>query len=312
MFPLSINNNNNNNSGHHPNPNPNHMMSSLIEPPPNWIGPRHHPFPCAGCGRPHLPLPPFHRPTTLRLKPTFLAHHGAPLKPAFLLFGRRLFPFPTRLGGDKGRVRANSSCEQDRDSGEKREAKGGGESKPPAANPPNRGKGWRGKKGGLQWRPLIQAQEVGVLLLQLGLVMTAMRFLRPAIPLPGADPRPQTTYVSVPYSDFLSRINGNQVQKVEVDGVHIMFRLRSEIAAAAVAAAPGKGECEAGRLQEAESLMRSVAPTKRIVYTTTRPSDIKAPYEKMLENAVEFGSPDKRSGGFLNSGLVRFSLYNLS
>lgn len=293
-------------------------MSSLIEPPPNWTAARHHPFPCAGCGRPHLPLPlpPFHRPAPIRLKPSFLAHRRPPFP--FLLFGRRLspLPFPARPGGDKGRVRANSSREQDRDSGEKREAKGGGgESKPPpAASPPNRGKGWRGgKKGGLQWRPLIQAQEVGVLLLQLGLVMTAMRFLRPAIPLPGADPRPQTAYVSVPYSDFLSRINSNQVQKVEVDGVHIMFRLRSEIAAAAAAAAaPGKGEGEAGRLQEAESLMRSVAPTKRIVYTTTRPSDIKAPYEKMLENEVEFGSPDKRSGGFLNSGLVRFSLYNLS
>lgn len=287
-------------------------MSSLIEPLSNWIAPRHHPFSCAGCSRPHLPLPlplPFHRPTAFLHKPSFLAHHHPPLP--FHLFGRRLppfpFPFPTRpdaggVGSHKGRVRANSSCEQDRDSGEKREGKSGGESKPPAANPPNRGKGRWGKKGGLQWRPLDQAQEVGVLLLQLGLVMTAMRFLRPAIPLPGADPRPQTTYVSVPYSDFLSRINSNQVQKVEVDGVHIMFRLRSETAAAA---AGRKGEGEAGGLQEAESLMRSVAPTKRIVYTTTRPSDIKAPYEKMLENEVEFGSPDKRSGGFLNAGLVR-------
>lgn len=273
-------------------------MSSLIEPPPHWIAARHHPFPCAGCGRPHRPTP--------LLKPSFLARPRPPLP--FHLFGRRLFPFPFPFpprpdargaggGSHKGRVRANSSCEQDRDSGEKREGKSGGESKPP-----KRGKGRWGKKGGIQWRPLVQAQEVGVLLLQLGLVMTAMRFLRPAIPLPGADPLPKTTYVSVPYSDFLSRINSNQVQKVEVDGVHIMFRLRSEIAAAAAAAA---GEGEAGRLQEAESLMRSVAPTKRIVYTTTRPSDIKAPYEKMLDNEVEFGSPDKRSGGFLNSGLVR-------
>ncbi|GKA36788.1 hypothetical protein Tco_0723353 [Tanacetum coccineum] len=41
-----------------------------------------------------------------------------------------------------------------------------------------------------------------------------------------------------------------------------------------------------------------------IVYTTTRPNDIKTPYEKMLENDVEFGTPDKRSGWFLNSALV--------
>lgn len=81
-----------------------------------------------------------------------------------------------------------------------------------------------------------------------------------------------------------------------------MFRLKSE---------PGENvESEAGaggsRVQEkeTEALIKSVAPTKRIVYTTTRPSDIKAPYEKMMENEVEFGSPDKRSGGFLNSALV--------
>lgn len=85
---------------------------------------------------------------------------------------------------------------------------------------------------------------------------------------------------------------------MEVDGVHIMFRLRQD---------PVSMEVEAGgenRAQEAEALMRSMAPTKRIVYTTTRPADITTPYEKMLENQVEFGSPDKRSGGFLNSALV--------
>lgn len=140
--------------------------------------------------------------------------------------------------------------------------------------------------------------------------MFAMRLLRPGIPLPGSEPRPPTTYVSVPYSDFLSKINNNQVQKVEVDGVHVMFRLKSE---------PGENvESEAGaggsRVQEkeTEALIKSVATTKRIVYTTTRPSDIKAPYEKMMENEVEFGSPDKRSGGFLNSALVSTALLPFS
>ncbi|KAI9194336.1 hypothetical protein LWI28_005178 [Acer negundo] len=47
-----------------------------------------------------------------------------------------------------------------------------------------------------------------------------------------------------------------------------------------------------------------MTPTKRIVYTTTRPTDIKTPYEKMLDNQVEFESLHKRSGGFLNSALV--------
>ncbi|KAK9279592.1 hypothetical protein L1049_013271 [Liquidambar formosana] len=207
------------------------------------------------------------------------------------------------------RIRANS---QDTDSkassSEKSEAKAGesqgvsqnSPNSPTPKSPPRRekqGKGGWWKGGKWRWQPIIQAQEIGILLLQLGIVMFVMRLLRPGIPLPGSEPRTPTTFVSVPYSDFLSKINGNQVQKVEVDGVHIMFKLKSE---------PASQESEVGasKFQETESLMRSVAPTKRIVYTTTRPSDIKAPYEKMLENDVEFGSPDKRSGGFLNSALI--------
>ncbi|KGN65793.1 ATP-dependent zinc metalloprotease FTSH 9, chloroplastic isoform X1 [Cucumis sativus] len=162
-----------------------------------------------------------------------------------------------------------------------------------------KGGGWWWSKGGKwRWQPIVQAQEIGILLLQLGIVIFVMRLLRPGIPLPGSEPRTPTTFVSVPYSDFLSKINSNNVQKVEVDGVHIMFKLKSE---------PGTQESEiisGSKLQESDSLIRSVNPTKRIVYTTTRPSDIKTPYDKMLENAVEFGSPDKRSNGFLNSALI--------
>ncbi|GMN23838.1 hypothetical protein TIFTF001_000288 [Ficus carica] len=217
-----------------------------------------------------------------------------------------------RSNGGLRRIRVMASG-QDTDSGEKSEAKaseGQGVNKKspnsssPASNRRNerQGKGnwWWSSKGGGKWRwqPIVQAQEIGILLLQLGIVIFVMRLLRPGIPLPGSEPRTPTTFVSVPYSDFLSKINSNQVQKVEVDGVHIMFKLKNE--------AIGQ-EIEvngASKLQESESLIKSVAPTKRVVYTTTRPSDIKAPYEKMLENDVEFGSPDKRSGGFLNSALL--------
>nr|DAD26645.1 TPA_asm: hypothetical protein HUJ06_028113 [Nelumbo nucifera] len=212
------------------------------------------------------------------------------------------------------RTRANSSCEQDSDSktssnekneGKTNENKGGSNPSPTSTSSsqtsPRRekhGKGGWWKGGKWQWKPIIQAQEIGILLLQLGIVMFVMRLLRPGIPLPGSEPRTPTTFVSVPYSDFLSKINNNQVQKVEVDGVHIMFRLKTE---------PGTLESDVGgfnKLQDKEALIRNVAPTKRIIYTTTRPDDIKTPYEKMLENDVEFGSPDKRSGGFLNSALI--------
>ncbi|XP_023638050.1 ATP-dependent zinc metalloprotease FTSH 7, chloroplastic [Capsella rubella] len=155
---------------------------------------------------------------------------------------------------------------------------------------------WWSKGKKWQWQPIIQAQGIGVLLLQLGVVMFVMRLLRPGIPLPGSEPRIQTTFVSVPYSEFLSKVNSNQVQKVEVDGVQVLFKLRDD----------GKWqESETNRLSESsESLLRTVSPTKRVVYSTTRPGDIKTPYEKMLGNNVEFGSPEKRSGGFFNSGLI--------
>lgn len=214
-------------------------------------------------------------------------------------------------GFRKNRIRASS---QDSDSAAgstgTSESESNKNSPNSSSSAPNRrtdkqgkGNGWwsKGKKWQWQWQPMVQAQEIGVLLLQLGIVIFVMRLLRPGIPLPGSEPRTQTTFITVPYSEFLTKINSNEVQKVEVDGVHIMFKLKSE---------PGSRDIEVGgassKLLESEALLRSVAPTKRIVYTTTRPSDIKAPYEKMLENAVEFGSPDRRSGGFVNSALVSF------
>ncbi|KAK8939132.1 hypothetical protein KSP39_PZI011616 [Platanthera zijinensis] len=213
------------------------------------------------------------------------------------------------------RIRANNSSEQDSDSKgstsdnnsevSSKSSKGinGSSSSTTPSSPspsPRKENKWKNnwwKGGKWQWQPIIQAQEIGILLLQLGLVMFAMRLLRPGISLPGSESRPPLTYISVPFSDFMSRINNDQVQKVEVDGVHIMFRLKSEHGAEA-------DQSAVSRSQEAEALIKTVAPTRRIVYTTTRPADIKTPYEKMLENQVEFGSPDKRSGGLLNSGLI--------
>ncbi|CAN0854722.1 ATP-dependent zinc metalloprotease FTSH 7, chloroplastic [Linum grandiflorum] len=166
---------------------------------------------------------------------------------------------------------------------------------------PNQRRKEKQEKGGKwwwdwKWQPLIEAQEVGVLLLQLGIVMSVTRLLRPAIPLPGADPRLQTVAVSVPYSEFLSKINSNKVEKVEVDGVHTMFVLRNE------GVGNQEGTVDDGKWKDSESLLKSLAPTtRRIVYTTTRPSDIKTPYEKMVENQVVFGSPDKEYVGFSNS-----------
>ncbi|KAJ9548202.1 hypothetical protein OSB04_020745 [Centaurea solstitialis] len=211
----------------------------------------------------------------------------------------------------------NSSCEHDTESsGEKSksESESNKVSKKREKGEKKGKGGWGWGKGGGKWRwqPIIQAQEIGVLLLQLGIVMFVMRLLRPGLPLPGSEPRVPTMFVSVPYSDFLNKVGTNQVQKVEVDGVHIMFKLKQEQGAAESEMNSGSGSSSStiSKMQDSELLLRTVAPTKRIVYTTTRPNDIKTPYEKMLENDVEFGSPDKRSGGFLNSALILIWKWN--
>lgn len=215
------------------------------------------------------------------------------------------------------RIYANSPREHDTDSAEKPETSGPESPKKPSAasgsgRREKQGKSnwWGNNSNKWKWQPIIQAQEMGVLLIQLGIVMFVMRLLRPGIPLPGSEPRTPTTFVSVPYSEFVNKINSNQVHKVEVDGVHIMFKLKRE----GGTVESGVGEVNS-KFQDSDALLRTVTPTKRVVYTTTRPIDIKTPYEKMLENDVEFGSPDKRSGGFLNSALVSclfdFFLVNL-
>jgi cell division protease FtsH len=177
-------------------------------------------------------------------------------------------------------------------------------SNPPSSNPPKREKKWknwwwRENRTRSEWKPITENQDVGFLLLQLAVCIVAFRMLRPSNSFATSEP---VTTLSVPYSEFLSKINSNQVQKVEVDGVHIMFKLKP--------GQSGFGSHLTGELtrpsQEMEEVIRNAAPTKRILYTTTRPVDIKTPYEKMLENKVEFGSPDKRSGGFWNSILVGF------
>lgn len=204
------------------------------------------------------------------------------------------------------RIRAKSQNSHETDSSTEQDDKNSPETKkkvPSSGHGSGSGSkkgGWWGKSGKWRWQPVIQAQEIGILLVQLGIVMFVMRLLRPGITLPGSDPRPSTTLISVPYSVFLSKVNGNCVKKVEVDGVHIMFKLKD-----VVESGNEEDVVESGsKLAESELLLRSVTPTKRVVYTTTRPNDIKTPYEKMVENEVEFGSPDKRSGDFLNSALV--------
>ncbi|KAI3959691.1 hypothetical protein MKW92_050824 [Papaver armeniacum] len=253
--------------------------------------------------------------TTLRSSQSRISPLRSSSLSSVYILGRRNFEGFECWGGNflkKQRIERRIQIQASTDSNQKesnedksKEKKSSTHPPPSAASPPQRGKQGGGGKGWKktwkwEWQPIIQVQEIGILLLQLGIVIFVMRLLRPSIPLPGSEPRVSTTFVSVPYSDFLNKINNNQVHKVEVDGVHIMFKLKT------AEQAGENGEVDGmNKLQESEAVLRSVTPTmKRIVYTTTRPNDIKTPYEKMVDNEVEFGSPDKRSGGFLNSALI--------
>ncbi|CAK9868462.1 unnamed protein product [Sphagnum jensenii] len=168
------------------------------------------------------------------------------------------------------------------------------------SSPPQQNSNWWRKpkwRWNLNWNwkgaPAVQAHEIGALLLQLSVVVLFMRLLRPGVPFPGpstaaaAEPNVPTAYVSVPFSEFLNRINRNDVENVEVDGVHFTFSLRLKARQA--------------ELSKDAKFTRSSTPAKRICYTTTRPSDMSTPYQKMIENGVDFGAPDKRSMKLINS-----------
>ncbi|GLJ42199.1 hypothetical protein SUGI_0873700 [Cryptomeria japonica] len=184
---------------------------------------------------------------------------------------------------DKNLPRSPKTTSSDGNSGIN-ETSGSGSSSSPGKK--SRGGWWRNRKWNWKETLISQVREIGTMCLQLGVVLFLMRVLRPGFPMPGSDSKVLTSHVSVPFSEFLSRISNNQVQKVEVDGVHFTFRLKPEVDS------------------PPENVVVVDRTAKRVLYTTTRPTDIKTPYEKMLENQVEFGAADKRSGGFLNSALV--------
>ncbi|GBG61944.1 hypothetical protein CBR_g26107 [Chara braunii] len=222
----------------------------------------------------------------------------------------------------------------------------------PAPSPPA-----AGGRGTRQWKSWfsnwwINPRELGGLVLQISVLLVLMRVLRPGLGLPGSGERRGevhvvTTYQSVPFSEFLRRVHANDVQSVDVDGVHLTFCLRPAAMAASggvggLASGPtaveqqqkrNKAEERGGEVvggsartvaegEEAKekgamvvrgkALAKQVSHVRRIVYSTTRPNDMATPYQRMIENGVEFGAPDKRgykhiaslSIGLLYIGLI--------
>ncbi|KAI5057724.1 hypothetical protein GOP47_0027739 [Adiantum capillus-veneris] len=130
--------------------------------------------------------------------------------------GRR----PSHSAGDEGDGNASTSGRQDSGAS-------------PSHSDANWWRSWKRPSKHWSWvwnwktGPALQVHEVGALLLQLSVVIFLMRLLRPGFPLPGMRPPAEThvstSYVNVAFSDFLHKIHSNEVESVEVDGVHLTF-----------------------------------------------------------------------------------------
>ena len=100
----------------------------------------------------------------------------------------------------------------------------------------------------------------------------------------------ETVIVHVPYSEFLRKVERDQVKSLEVDGVHHTYSLRNErreidrMVASVAQRRPARSS----------KFSPSLDKVKRLSYVTIRPANMPTPYETLLRNHVEFGAPDKR------------------
>ncbi|CAD7702088.1 unnamed protein product [Ostreobium quekettii] len=98
---------------------------------------------------------------------------------------------------------------------------------------------------------------------------------------------PQAVSVHVPFSEFVARVRGNDVEAVQMDGPEMSFSLRPSSKA----------------LREAPE----GAESGRLTYTTTRPLDYPTPYDLLEQHAVRFSAVERRGNAFVT--VVVYALY---
>lgn len=94
----------------------------------------------------------------------------------------------------------------------------------------------------------------------------------------------QTVSITVPFSDFISKVKSNDVDGVQMDGHDMTFTLRPT-----------------------SKLMKDLPETKeevKLTYRTVRPADYPTPYETLEQHNVKFSSSEKR-GSLLITVMVR-------
>ncbi|QDZ17880.1 ATP-dependent metallopeptidase [Chloropicon primus] len=113
--------------------------------------------------------------------------------------------------------------------------------------------------------------------------VSILSFLFKVVPISGVVDM-ETIVVNVPYSDFMRRVERDQVKSLEVDGNFHTYRIKDEGAELRRMAANYGGKQK----------VLSLEKIKRINYQTVRPANMQTPYETLLKNDVRFGAPDKR------------------
>ena len=88
-----------------------------------------------------------------------------------------------------------------------------------------------------------------------------------------------SSQVHVPYSDFLRKVDKDQVKNLEVDGNYHSYRLKNERAELRRMAANVQGR------QRQKFL--ALEKVKRINYVTVRPANMPTPYDTLLRNNVQ-------------------------
>jgi cell division protease FtsH len=97
----------------------------------------------------------------------------------------------------------------------------------------------------------------------------------------------ETVVVQVPYSDFMRKVERDQVQDLEIDGVYHKYSLRNKASSA-------EFRRLASSLGRQKQKFVSLDKIKQINYVTIRPANMPTPYDTLLKNNVQFGAPDKR------------------
>ena len=137
-----------------------------------------------------------------------------------------------------------------------------------------------------------------VRLVRLVVNLAILSFLFKLVPASGVVDM-ETIVVHVPYSDFMRKVEKDQVMNLQVDGNYHTYRLKNERAEL-------RRMASAVEAQGSKTKLLSFEKIKRINYVTVRPQNMNTPYDTLMRNNVQFGA---RTRGSAESSPSRGTLW---